>query len=171
MALIESGRSGFGGAAVAAILLALLSTGCNRSDRDDRTGGRTIANATARTAPAEPSEEANGGSAKEESASADEAPAEQDEERRGPSRQARCRIDDEPEQACTFTQVLGDGSFDIETPDRQLRLVVDGDEAAPFELIGERRIPIVGLLRRDPNDRACWVADGEDAVLQRVCAR
>jgi hypothetical protein len=93
------------------------------------------------------------------------------EERRGPTRQARCRIDDEAERPCAFTPVFGDGSFDIEMPDRQLRLIVNGDEAAPFELIGERRIPIVGLLRRDSQDRACWVAEEPGLGLDRVCAR
>jgi hypothetical protein len=92
-------------------------------------------------------------------------------EKKGLTRQARCRIDDEPERACDFTPVLGDGSFDIVMPDRQLRLVIEGNEAAPFELIGQRRIPIVGLLQRDPGDPACWVSDDPDAILKRVCAR
>jgi hypothetical protein len=51
-------------------------------------------------------------------------------------------------------------------PTRQAR-----DQAAPFELIGERRIPIVGLLRRDPQDGACWVAEEPGLGLERVCAR
>ena len=96
---------------------------------------------------------------------------EEEQEKRGPTRQARCRIDDEPERACAFTPVLGDGSFDIEMLDRQLRLIIDGDEAAPFELIGARRIPIPGLLDRDPEDPACWVSGDPDASLKRVCAR
>ena len=96
---------------------------------------------------------------------------EEEEERKGPTRRARCQIDDEPERPCDFTPVFGDGSFDIEMPDRQLRLIVSGSEAAPFELIGTRRIPIVGLLQRDPNDPACWVSDDSDAILKRVCAR
>jgi len=97
--------------------------------------------------------------------------AAREEEKKGPTRQARCRINDEPEQPCAFTPVLGDGSFDIEMPDRQLRLIVSGSEAAPFERVGERRIPIVGLLQRDAQDAACWVSDDPDAVLKRVCAR
>jgi hypothetical protein len=67
--------------------------------------------------------------------------------------------------------VFGDGSFEIVMPDRQLRLIVSGDEAAPFELIGTRPIPIVGLLQRDAEDPACWVSDDPDAMLKRVCAR
>jgi len=92
-------------------------------------------------------------------------------DRSGPTRRARCQINDEPEQPCAFTPVFGDGSFDIEMPDRQLRLIVEGEEAAPFELIGERRIPIPGILDRDPADRACWVSGDPDATLARVCAR
>lgn len=96
---------------------------------------------------------------------------EREQEKRGPTRQARCRIDDEPERACAFTPVFGDGSFDIEIADRQLRLIISDGEAAPFELIGQRRIPMVGLLQRDPRNPVCWVSDDPDASLKRVCAR
>jgi len=46
-------------------------------------------------------------------------------------------------------------------PDRQLRLIVSGSEAAPFERV----------LQRDAQDAACWVSDDPDAVRKRVCAR
>jgi hypothetical protein len=159
-------------AAAAAALL--LMSGCSGSGSGSDAGNESRApNAAAAVTTADPA--AQGPVAAEEAAT--EAPAlataarEEDREQRGPSRQARCRVNDEPERSCTFTPVWGDGSFDIEMPDRKLRLIVDGEEAAPFELIGARRVPLVGLLKRDAKDRACWVSDDPDAVLRRVCAR
>lgn len=170
--------------AVPVVLLSLLLAGCGRSE-EGKSG--SLANSLDAAAPAAAAEgdeadeydadgdeagnQAEQAPAGAEPASAEAAQAKEEEERRGRSRQARCRIGDEPEQPCTFTPVFGDGSFDIEMPDRQLRLIVDGEEAAPFEVIGQRRIPIPGLLRRDPADRACWVAQDADAGLSRVCAR
>lgn len=160
----------------AALLAALLAAGCSRTEPAGEPRNAGVANAGAgvnsaqggaSTAAAEP-----GANSQVTVATADtNSGAGDGEERRGPTRQARCRIDGEAERPCAFTPVFGDGSFDIEMPDRQLRLIVDGDEAAPFELIGERRIPIVGLLRRDPQDGACWVAEEPGLGLERVCAR
>ncbi len=169
-------RAGCGAAAVAA--LCLMTSGCGRSEPTSAAGNNVQAAVVApgNSAAAQPQQEASMPTAKVDQGGSETSAepvmrGEEDEERRGPSRQARCRVDDEPERACTFTPVFGDGSFDIEMPDRQLRLIVSGDEAAPFELIGSRRIPIVGLLRRDPQDRACWISGDADAVLKRVCAR
>lgn len=177
MTLVEHARGAFGAAAAAAILLTLLAA-CDRSDGGAERAAPPAANvvapaeAAAVPPPADPAlnqvaGEGEAGTGGEDAA----APDRGDGERRGPSRQARCQIDDEPERSCTFTPVLGDGSFDIEMPERQLRLVVDGDQAVPFELIGARRIPILGLLRRDRDDRACWLGTEEDSQLRRVCAR
>lgn len=164
------------GPLAAALSAGLLVAGCSRTEPAAEPSGSLAANSSAAANPTSegaPAAAAGPGMnlpapvAKVETKTA----AGQEAERRGPARQARCQIDREAERPCTFTPVFGDGSFDIEMPDRQLRLIVDGDEAAPFELIGERRIPIVGLLRRDPQDRACWVADEPGLGLERVCAR
>lgn len=93
-------------------------------------------------------------------------------EERGPTRSARCEFNEEPQEACSFTAVFGDGSFDVKTPDRNVRLVVEGEEAAAFEVFGaDRRVPLPGNFRRDAKDRACWVADDRELPLFRVCAR
>jgi hypothetical protein len=156
------------------LLALMLIAGCDRSQpaepRAETKAGSSAAAAAPGAAPAQ------GGSGGMLNGMVGPAPkslpeAGAEEEKKGPTRRASCQIDDEPERACDFTPVFGDGSFDIAMPDRQLRLIVSGSEAAPFELIGTRRIPIVGLLQRDPRDPACWVSDDPDAILKRVCAR
>lgn len=162
-----------GAGGLAALLLVI---GCDRSQTAEAPRERATSNAVAPTAaPANASPEGGRRGMLNAVTSGpppiEDAAEEEEGEKRGPTRTARCRINDEPERACDFTPVFGDGSFDIEMPDRQLRLIIEGNEAAPFELIGARRIPIVGLLQRDPGDPACWVSDDPDASLKRVCAR
>jgi hypothetical protein len=164
--------------AAAALVLALAAAGCGRGGTADTANSAVTINSASAPALAAPGNNVAAAQAAEPDGSGEPvdaaepmAQAGEEKERRGPTRKARCRIDDEPERPCDFTPVLRDGSFDIEMPDRQLRLVVSGDEAAPFELIGTRRIPVLGLLRRDPGDRACWISQDEDAMLKRVCAR
>lgn len=156
------------------LLVLALAGACNRSGPAEApaTSGGNAAAPTAESAQ-KPPRSSGGGPLNAEVSPRPQAlaAAEEEEVERGPTRQARCQIDDEPERPCALTPVFGDGSFDIEMPDRQLRLIVSGEEAAPFELIGTRRIPLAGLLRRDPQDRACWVAEEPDLGLDRVCAR
>lgn len=168
------GKAARAGAAAMAALLLLLSS-CGRSEKAEGPANSAAANAAAAAPRAERAAVKSGGVLNAQAADADEtdspASAEEPAEKRGSTRQAACRIDDEPEQECAFTPLFGDGSFDIDMPDRQLRLIVDGDEAAAFEVIGARRIPLPGLMRRDSKDRACWVAQDQELGLQRVCAR
>ncbi len=160
-------------ACLAALLAVGLIAACNRSEPAQAPPQAAARNDAAPSAiPGEQRPSGGDRNAQGRAAPQSLAGAEQEEDvERGPTRQARCRIDDQPERACAFTPVFGDGSFDIELPDRQLRLIVSGEEAAPFELIGRRRIPLAGLLRRDPQDRACWVAEDPELGLERVCAR
>lgn len=93
------------------------------------------------------------------------------EDRSGPSRPARCRIGDGAVQPCTFTPLFGDGSFDIELADRELRVVVRGQQGTAFEVFGpERRVRMEWHYRRDPSDPACWVADLPNSEPSRICA-
>lgn len=173
-----SGKQRFGGvvsARACGLLGLVLLSACNSPPAAEAPPQAAAANSAA---PAPAPAPAAAGSEKSGALNASARPQpkgaaslEEEQERRGPTRQARCRIDEEPERPCSFTPVFGDGSFDIEMPDRQLRLIVSDGEAAPFELIGQRRIPVVGLLQRDPKDPACWVSDDPDASLKRVCAR
>ena len=82
-------------------------------------------------------------------------------DRSGPSRQARCKIDNEPVRSCRFTPLFGDGSFNIELgPRRQLRLVISEERALLFVGIApDKQIRTDVVLHRDRRDRACWVAD------------
>ena len=84
------------------------------------------------------------------------------EDRSGPDRQALCRVDGGASTACIFTPLFGDGSFSVALPNRELRMVVDGDDAVPFEAFGPtHRVPLSVSYRRDPNDKSCWnVVDG-----------
>jgi hypothetical protein len=86
-------------------------------------------------------------------------------DRSGPSRRARCRLDGEPERSCRFTPLFGDGSFNIELgPQRQLRLVLDGERAHLFvPITPDQRVRMSGTYRRNERDRACWVSEGEPA--------
>ena len=88
----------------------------------------------------------------------------------GGGRPARCQVDDGPVGSCTFTPVMGDGSFEIETASEHLRVVVDGEEAVAFAVVGDRRVPLAGTLVRDSDDRACWVAAEEGVGPSRICA-
>lgn len=91
-------------------------------------------------------------------------------DRSAPTRRARCKINDEGLESCAFTPVMGDGSFDIETEDRMLRLLVSDGEGALFERIGPRNIPLPGTFERDQEDRACWFSNDEFATVRRLCA-
>jgi hypothetical protein len=159
--------------ALATALVALLLVGgCGRSERS-RERRSVTANAAAKADKPQPGNAAldDSGVQEDESAATDEREtASSSGGSRG--RQARCEFNDEPAQACTFTQVLGDGSFDVETSDRIVRMLVGGQEAAAFEVFGpERRVPLPGNFRRDRSDPACWVADDNSLPLYRVCAR
>lgn len=174
--MTNGNAGGLGGISLLALCLVLTAAACNRSENRNASANGAFFGTENRVAETNNSGAATN-NANAEAADADEEAPEADgaqeehEDRSGPTRQARCEINDEAPVRCSFTPVLGDGSFDIDTPDRQLRLVIDGNEAAPFERIGARRIPLPGLLRRDPDDRACWITDDPDATLTRVCAR
>jgi hypothetical protein len=93
------------------------------------------------------------------------------EDRSGPSRQARCRIGDGPMQPCRFTPLFGDGSFNIELPDGEYRMIVEGDRGDAFAVFGpEKRVPLLWSYRRDPADGACWVSESPDSEPSRICA-
>jgi hypothetical protein len=168
------------GGTVAAMLLALITIACNRTP--DPASGNTFATGNTSGLAATAANAVNAAGARPAAKQA-EAPAADDEEeevaqddhedRSGPTRNAACEINDERAVACSFTPVLNDGSFDIDTPDRQLRVLVSGREAAVYERIGNRRIPLPGTLFRDPGDEACWVVEegDADAPVTRVCAR
>ena len=90
------------------------------------------------------------------------------EDRSGPSREARCKIDQNPVVQCRFTPLFGDGSFNIELPEgRELRIVVDGERGWLFiPVSAEQRVRILTGYHRDKGDRACWVTDDpRDAFL------
>jgi hypothetical protein len=153
-----------------ALAALLLVGGCGRSERSREPRRTESANASAPAKPAptnrsaaeDAGDEAGTGEVRETASAAGES--------RG--RQARCEFNDEPAQVCTFTQVLGDGSFDVETSDRSVRILVDGQEAAAFEVFGpDRRVPLPGNFHSDRSDPACWVADDNELPLYRVCAR
>ncbi len=148
------------------------TTGCNRAPGPSN---QTASVNQAAVAPAQnaalPSNQSSVNASGTEAAKAQQAGGAEHEDRSGPTRDAECEINDEGPVACSFTPVLGDGSFDIDTPDRELRVVVSQGEAAVFERIGARRIPIPGTLRRNPHDPACWFTDEPDMPISQVCAR
>lgn len=165
---------------MAAMVAALIVVGCSRSEAPPTNANANVgmrnaaapADNRAGSKPAGNDQGADAEAEEEEEASEDLAqPAHED--RSGPTRNAACEINDERAVACSFTPVLNDGSFDIDTPDRQLRVLVSGREAAVYERIGNRRIPLPGTLFRDPGDEACWVVEegDADAPVTRVCAR
>jgi hypothetical protein len=92
------------------------------------------------------------------------------EDRSGPTMQAQCQIGDEAVRLCRFTRVFGDGSFDIELPDRELRLVVDGDRGNLFEVFGpERMVLLPSRYHRDTVHPACWLSNVAGSDPGRIC--
>lgn len=92
-------------------------------------------------------------------------------DRSGPSRRATCRIDDGPARRCIFTPLFGDGGFQIDLPDRALRVVVAGERARVFEVFGpEKRVQVAATFRRDAVRRACWVSGRGDSDPRSICA-
>jgi hypothetical protein len=90
----------------------------------------------------------------------------------GRARQIRCQVGTAPETNCTFTPLFGDGSFQLDGPDIALRMVISDGEGGLFEVFGpDERVPIGGTYRRDPRDRACWIANEDTPAPSPVCAR
>lgn len=90
----------------------------------------------------------------------------------GRARQIRCKVGTAPETNCTFTPLFGDGSFQLDGPDIALRMVISDGEGGLFEVFGpDERVPIGGTYRRDPRDRACWIANEDTPAPSPVCAR
>jgi len=95
-------------------------------------------------------------------------------DRSGPSRQVKCRLDNGRPEACRFTPLFGDGSFNIELSEgRELRIVVDGKRGWLFVPLSPDRRSALGSFHRDEQDRACWVADIPLSMTRppdRICA-
>ena len=90
----------------------------------------------------------------------------------GRARQIRCQVGTDPETNCTFTPLFGDGSFQLDGPGIALRMVISDGEGGLFEVFGpDERVPIGGTYRRDPRDRACWIANEDTPAPSKVCAR
>ena len=90
----------------------------------------------------------------------------------GRARQIRCQVGTDPETNCTFTPLFGDGSFQLDGPDIALRMVISDGEGGLFEVFGpDERVSIGGTYRRDPRDRACWIANEDTPAPSPVCAR
>ena len=92
-------------------------------------------------------------------------------DRPGRARQARCQVGMGRNTNCTFTPLFGDGSFQLDAPDIALRMIISGDQGHLFAVFPDRCIPTVGTYRRDPRDRACWIANEKTAPTSKVCAR
>jgi hypothetical protein len=92
------------------------------------------------------------------------------EDRSGPTRQAWCQIGNEQVQPCRFTPVLGNGSFDIALPHRELRLVIDARRGNVFEVFGpERRVLLPSRYHRDSVRSACWLSDIVEEDPSKIC--
>ena len=90
----------------------------------------------------------------------------------GRARQVRCQVGTDPETNCTFTSLFGDGSFQLDGPDIALRMVISDGEGGLFAVFGpDDRVSIGGSYRRDPRDRACWIANESTPAPSKVCAR
>lgn len=159
-----------------AVLAALGAAGCGESKRAGNGVDEAIAAApgdrnagTASPANQEASVEAEAVEAADGTMKADSVAAE---DRSGATRDARCRIDDEPVETCRFTPLFGDGSFNIALArDREYRLIVDGERGHLFVVFGpEHRVPLMWGYHRDRADRACWVADEPGHEPERICA-
>jgi hypothetical protein len=94
------------------------------------------------------------------------------EDQPGRARQIRCQVGTAPETNCTFTPLFGDGSFQLDGPDIAYRMVIFDGEGGLFSVFGpDDRVPIGGTYRRDPRDRACWIANEETPAPTPICAR
>jgi hypothetical protein len=94
------------------------------------------------------------------------------EERSGPSERRSCRFGSEAPEPCVVTPLFGDGSFEVSSETQAVRLIVDGDEADAFAVFGpDRRVPMAGRYRRDPNDRNCWLGSDPEVEPGLICIR
>ena len=169
--------AGAGKTSGALLTLILVLAACNRTQPAAPANGASGASmnqmvAAAPPAPAAAAPKAPGAAPPvwEEGQSEEAVAQEPHDDRSGPTRRARCNINEEGMEPCMFTPVMGDGSFDIETADRDIRIVISDGEGAVFERIGARNIPLPGGFQRDGDDPACWATDDPDATVRRVCA-
>jgi hypothetical protein len=92
------------------------------------------------------------------------------EDRSGPTRQAQCQVGNEAVRACRFTPILGHGSFDIELLNRELRVIVRGEQGFVFEVFGPtRRVLLSSGYHRDTVHPACWLSNDAESDPGRIC--